>query len=69
MVLRLAQGDVQIAVVTLRRRLIRTTVYSLGSTRPLCCGMRSHPFLLSLRHYLNVVACLSLTLSAGWFSS
>ena len=41
-------------------------VYSLGLMRPLCCGMRSHPSLLSLSICLNAVVYLSLIiLSAG----
>ena len=44
-------------------------VHISGSMRPLCCGMRSHPQLLSLRHSLNAVACLSPILAVGCSSS
>ena len=48
---------------------VRSTYSSVGSMRPLDCGMRSRPYWLSLHHYLNVVACLPLILSTGCFSS
>ena len=35
----------KITPVTFRRRINSYQVYSLGSMTPLCCGMRSHPYL------------------------
>ena len=56
-----------ITAVTFRRRLNSYfEVYSLGLMRPLCCGIKSHPSLLSPSTCLNAVVYLSLIiLSAG----
>ena len=63
----------KITPVTFRRRTNSYLVYSLGSMRPLCCGMRSRPYRIVVpfaRSSLNAVARLHLNiLPAGCLSS
>ena len=67
----------KITPVTFRRRTNSYLVYSLGSMRPLCCGMRWHPHLSLLfcsqcrssLMYLNILpaGCLSSLLYPNFY--